>query len=95
MDTLRPEGAARGLLGLCPGLRDVNAAINLVKALGVETLPCGCLIGRYREVVTGRVLTYVEEKGPACGVPAHRRNHAIVAEPPAAPAVAAFWRRVS
>jgi hypothetical protein len=31
-------------------------------------------------VATGREVTYVEEKGPTCGLHGHRTNHAITAE---------------
>jgi hypothetical protein len=35
------------------------------------------VIGRYREVATDREVTYVEEKGTACTVHGHRRNHTL------------------
>ena len=50
---------------------------NLVRVLGFTTLGCGCVIGRYREVATSRELSYVEEKGKACGSHGHRRNHTV------------------
>jgi hypothetical protein len=50
---------------------------SLVKLLGFRTLACGCLAGRYREVATNREITYIEEKGSACHVTAHRRNHML------------------
>jgi hypothetical protein len=53
---------------------------SLVLLLGFSTLECGCVVGRYREVATRRVLAYVEEKGPACVAPAHRRNHTLPVE---------------
>ena len=59
--------------------------MSLVRLLGYTTLPCGCLIGRYREVASNREVTYVEEKGTACQSPAHRRNHTLA---PARKAVA-------
>ena len=52
--------------------------MSLVKCLGFATLPCGCVIGRYREVTSHREIIYVEEKGPACEVHAHRRNHTLL-----------------
>jgi hypothetical protein len=33
-------------------------------------------------VATSREITYVEEKGDACGSHGHRRNHTIVSERP-------------
>jgi hypothetical protein len=54
--------------------------MSLVRLLGFTTLGCGCVVGRYREVATSREVTYVEEKGKACGSHTHRRNHTIAAE---------------
>lgn len=51
--------------------------MSLVKLLGYRTLGCGCVTGHYREVATNREVTYVEEKGLACGETAHRRNHTL------------------
>ena len=51
--------------------------MSLVRLLGFATLPCGCVIGRYREMPNRRELHYVEEKGPQCGDHAHRRNHTL------------------
>lgn len=51
--------------------------MSLVRTLGFSTLPCGCVIGRYREVATRRELLYVEEKGPDCTSNGHRRNHTV------------------
>ena len=51
--------------------------MSLVRLLGFITLGCGCVVGRYREVATSREVTYVEEKGSACGSHGHRRNHTI------------------
>ena len=51
--------------------------MSLVRLLGFTTLGCGCVVGRYREVATGREVTYVEEKGHACDRGEHRRNHTI------------------
>lgn len=58
--------------------------MSLVRLLGFRTLTCGCVIGRYREIATSRELTYVEEKGQACDLCGHRRNHTIAAERKAA-----------
>jgi hypothetical protein len=54
--------------------------MSLVRFLGFTTLACGCVVGRYREVASSRELTYVEEKGAACGSHGHRRNHTIAIE---------------
>lgn len=50
---------------------------SLVRLLGFTTLGCGCVTGRYREVATNREVTYVEEKGVACALTGHRRNHTV------------------
>ena len=67
--------------------------MSLVRPLGVQTLACGCVVGRYREVATRRELAYVEQKGSRCDAHNHRQNHTIaanrVAEPAAALAVRA------
>lgn len=51
--------------------------MSLVRLLGFTTLTCGCVVGRYREMATGREVSYVEEKGAACPQHAHRRNHTL------------------
>ncbi|MCX6553222.1 MAG: hypothetical protein NTY02_19835 [Acidobacteria bacterium] len=51
--------------------------MSLVRLLGFTTLPCGCVLGRYRELATNREVAYVEEKGQTCDAHAHRRNHTI------------------
>lgn len=53
--------------------------MSLVRLLGFNTLTCGCIVGRYREVSTNREVSYVEEKGKGCGTHGHRRNHTILA----------------
>jgi len=53
--------------------------MSLVRLLGFRTLTCGCVIGRYRDLASGRELTYVEEKGSTCESHAHRRNHTVTA----------------
>jgi len=50
---------------------------NFVRLLGFTTLPCGCIVGRYRELATNRDVNYVEEKGNSCESHTHRRNHTI------------------
>ena len=57
-----------------------DRAMSLVRLLGFRTLACGCVIGRYRELATSRELTYIEEKGPACEMYGHRRNHTIASD---------------
>ncbi len=54
--------------------------MSLVRLLGFRTLGCGCVIGKYREQATSRELTYVEEKGQACSLHGHRRNHTVISE---------------
>ena len=51
--------------------------MSFVRLLGFHTLGCGCVLGEYRELATGRELTYVEEKGTTCDQHAHRRNHTV------------------
>jgi len=51
--------------------------MSVVRLLGLRTLTCGCVVGRYREVATSREVTYVEEKGAQCETQAHRRNHTL------------------
>ncbi len=58
--------------------------MSLVKLLGFKTLECGCVLGRYRDLGSGRELTYVEEKGTTCSVHAHRRNHTVASDRPGA-----------
>jgi len=53
--------------------------MSVVKLLGFGTMPCGCVIGRYRDVASTREVVYVEEKGPQCTSTAHRQNHTISA----------------
>jgi hypothetical protein len=55
--------------------------MSLFRLLGFTTLPCGCVVGRYREVATSREVRYVEEKGSTCASHHHRRNHTVVADP--------------
>lgn len=56
--------------------------MSLVRFLGLTTLGCGCVVGRYREVATSREVSYVEEKGERCGSQGHRRNHTVAASRP-------------
>jgi hypothetical protein len=51
--------------------------MSVVRLLGFATLPCGCVVGKYRDLASAREVAYVEEKGAGCDSPAHRRNHTI------------------
>ncbi|MEQ1758958.1 MAG: hypothetical protein ABL986_11615, partial [Vicinamibacterales bacterium] len=51
--------------------------MSFVRLLGFQTLGCGCVLGEYLELSSGRELTYVEEKGATCDQHAHRRNHTV------------------
>ena len=66
--------------------------MSLVRLLGFTTLACGCVTGHYREIATNREVTYVEEKGTACGHNAHRRNHTLS---PARVAISAVTAKAS
>ena len=54
--------------------------MSLVRLLGFSTMNCGCVSGRYREVATSREITYIEEKGSACGNSGHQRNQPVSAD---------------
>lgn len=54
--------------------------MSLVRLLGFKTLGCGCLAGHYRDLATSREIAYIEEKGTACSLHAHRRNHTVMPE---------------
>ena len=60
--------------------------MSLVRLLGFATLPCGCVIGRYRDLATNHELSYVEQKGQSCETQGHRRNHTLPAARTASPA---------
>jgi hypothetical protein len=66
--------------------------MSLVRLLGFRTLACGCVVGHYREVATSREIAYIEEKGSACALHGHRRNHTLVPERTARPAAAIIAR---
>ena len=51
--------------------------MSLVRLLGFNTLGCGCVVGRYRDLATSREIAYVEEKGAECRQQGHRRNHTL------------------
>ena len=69
--------------------------MSLVRLLGFTPLPCGCVVGRYREVATSREVSYVEEKGKTCGYHDHRRNHTLVAERLTLPSPIVFATKAS
>lgn len=69
--------------------------MSLVRLLGFDTLACGCVVGRYREVATSREVSYVEEKGKACGSHGHRRNHTVSTDRFAAAAPIVFATKAS
>ena len=54
--------------------------MSVVRLLGFATLPCGCVVGKYRDVASTREVVYVEEKGVACESHAHRRNQTVTPE---------------
>jgi hypothetical protein len=54
--------------------------MSVVRLLGFATLPCGCVVGRYRDVGSTREIIYIEEKGSGCESHAHRRNHTVSAD---------------
>ena len=54
--------------------------MSVVRLLGFTTMACGCVSGRYREAGTDREITYIEEKGAACGLSEHRRNQPVSAD---------------
>jgi len=69
--------------------------MSLVRLLGFKTLGCGCLAGHYRELATSREIAYIEEKGVACSVHGHRRNHTVMPERAVRATVSALTARAS
>jgi len=59
--------------------------MSLVRLLGFKNRSCGGVVGRYRDLASGRELTYVEEKGSNCDLHSHRRNHTVANIHPTAP----------
>jgi hypothetical protein len=51
--------------------------MSMVRPLGFQTLPCGCISGRYRDLGTLRDVNYIEAKGEACGDASHQRNQPV------------------
>ena len=45
--------------------------MRLLRGVGSETLPCGCLVGTY-ETYQGRIVTIVDAPAPTCRHPDHR-----------------------
>ena len=68
---------------------------SFVRLLGFTTLGCGCIVGRYRELATNRDVNYIEEKGDACKMHGHRRNHTIADRAPASTPMMTAVRTVS
>lgn len=54
--------------------------MSRMRLLGFANLSCGCVVGRYREVVTAREVAYIEEKGKGCEAHGHRQNHTVATE---------------
>jgi hypothetical protein len=73
----RFSSSFRASVGAREGKRHV---MSVVRFLGFDTLSCGCVLGRYREIATSREVSYVEEKGTSCRSRGHKRNHTIVPE---------------
>jgi hypothetical protein len=70
--------------------------MSVVRLLGFATMPCGCVVVRYRDVASAREVVYVEEKGASCESHAHRRNHTVTLPRERFPSpVAAASRRAS
>ena len=53
--------------------------MSLVRLLGFNTLGCGCVCGRYRELGDNREVRYIEEKGAGCADHGHQRNQPVSA----------------
>lgn len=68
--------------------------MSLVRLLGFHTLGCGCVLGKYRDLTSGRELVYVEEKGTTCTTSNHRRNHTVTPDHPRS-SVSAFAAKAS
>lgn len=45
--------------------------MRVLRGVGSETLPCGCLVGTY-ETYEGRIVTIVDARAPTCRRPDHR-----------------------
>ncbi len=45
--------------------------------LGFARIGCGCLVGRYHQVVSHREVDYVEDKGCHCSCPDHQRDQLL------------------
>jgi hypothetical protein len=69
------HGHSRAAPNLLPA--SAEHIMSVVRLLGFATLPCGCVVGRYRDVGSTREVAYIEEKGLACDSHAHRRNHTV------------------
>lgn len=69
------SGPKNSALALHSDFTEVD--MSFVRLLGFTTLSCGCVSGRYREAGSDREITYIEEKGTACGQISHRRNQPV------------------
>jgi hypothetical protein len=54
--------------------------MHTVRLMGYRALPCGCVVGIYREQTPHREVAYIEEKSASCTLSNHRRNHTIPAD---------------
>jgi len=61
--------------------------MRLLRGLGSQLLPCGCLAGIY-ETYAGSVVTIVDARGPECQEDMHRVGEAMLVEGGAAAPVA-------
>jgi hypothetical protein len=74
----RPVGCVRAQeRPLQSSNRKTGAAMSYMRLLGFYTLPCGCSVGRYRNMSSGREVAYVEQKGGGCSTTRHRSNRTI------------------
>jgi len=53
--------------------------MSLIRPVGYETLSCGCRLGRYLSMETGREIAYLEAKGPDCDCRRHQQNRPVSA----------------
>jgi hypothetical protein len=52
--------------------------MSMMRLLAMESLDCGCLVGHYRDSLSLRGITYVEEKAGTCALHTHRRNKPLL-----------------
>lgn len=53
--------------------------MRILRGVGSQTLPCGCLIGLY-ETYGGPVVALVDARGSTCSDEQHRVDHAVPIE---------------